>query len=103
MTAPSEPEILRRLRRDFPDEYAQVAEGELTPFAALAAPPEPVKPRAPTCLRVLGLDGDATATDVRRAYRRLAKRTHPDAGGDPKHFRELTAHYEHALRLVPAA
>jgi curved DNA-binding protein CbpA len=32
-------------------------------------------------LQVLGLDASATQDDVRREYRRLIKKLHPDLGG----------------------
>ena len=44
---------------------------------------------------VLGLCPDATLRDVRRAYRRLALIHHPDRGGDPAKFREVTDAFEH--------
>lgn len=40
---------------------------------------------------VLGLSPGASADDVARAWRALAARHHPDAGGDPVRFRELAA------------
>lgn len=38
---------------------------------------------------LLGVDERATADEVRRAYRRLARITHPDAGGDAAEFHRL--------------
>lgn len=38
---------------------------------------------------LLGVDRHAAPDDIRRAYRRRARRDHPDAGGDPDAFREL--------------
>ena len=40
---------------------------------------------------VLGLSPGASADAVARAWRALAARHHPDAGGDPVRFRELVA------------
>ena len=40
---------------------------------------------------VLGIKADATHVDVEHAYRRLAKSTHPDVGGDPDTFKEIVA------------
>ena len=40
--------------------------------------------------RILGLDRSASPDDVKRAYRRKAKETHPDAGGDRKEFEDVT-------------
>lgn len=38
----------------------------------------------------LGVARNATLADIRKAYRKLVKTTHPDAGGDPEAFRRLT-------------
>ena len=40
---------------------------------------------------VLGLPLDATRDEAQRAFRRLAKQTHPDAGGDPTAFRAVAS------------
>lgn len=45
-------------------------------------------------LRLLGLDGPADATEVRRAYRRLARQLHPDAGGDADRFHAVQLAFE---------
>jgi DnaJ-class molecular chaperone len=42
----------------------------------------------------LGIDQTATADDVKRAYRRLAKEHHPDVGGNSETFRQITEAYE---------
>ncbi len=52
----------------------------------------------PRCYRVLELDSlRATRDDIRKAYRRLAKARHPDAGGSAQEFRLLRRSYEEAL------
>ncbi len=38
---------------------------------------------------LLGVGAHASADEVRRAYRRLARTAHPDAGGDPADFHRL--------------
>ena len=44
--------------------------------------------------KILGVAPDATLTDIKRAYRRIAKRLHPDrTGGDVAAFRRITAAY----------
>lgn len=40
-------------------------------------------------LAVLGLEKNASDADIRRAWRRLALRHHPDRGGDPATFRRM--------------
>lgn len=48
--------------------------------------------------QILGVDRSATADDIKRAFRRLARETHPDANpGDPTaevRFREIAEAYE---------
>jgi len=53
-----------------------------------------------TAQRMLGVDHRATRQDVTRAYRRAAKRHHPDAGGDASAFRALDAAYRLALQAA---
>ena len=43
--------------------------------------------------RTLALAYDATADDVRRAFRRLARETHPDRGGSADAFHRVRAAY----------
>ena len=43
---------------------------------------------------VLGVPQDASEEDIKRAYRRKARTSHPDAGGDEDEFKELTTAYE---------
>lgn len=43
----------------------------------------------PTHYDLLGVRRDATADEVRRAYRQAVKGAHPDAGGDAERFRRL--------------
>jgi len=42
----------------------------------------------------LGVAPQAQAEEVKRAYRRLAREHHPDAGGDAERFKEVTHAYE---------
>lgn len=42
----------------------------------------------------LGVRSDATADEIKRAYRRLASQHHPDKGGDKNRFQEIQAAYD---------
>jgi curved DNA-binding protein CbpA len=43
---------------------------------------------------VLGVAKDATAAQIKSAYRKLVKVHHPDKGGDEEQFRKITQAYE---------
>jgi len=45
-------------------------------------------------LAVLGLPPNATPQQIKRRYRALAKKYHPDMGGDPQQMQRLVAAYE---------
>ncbi len=44
--------------------------------------------------KVLGIDRGATEAEIRDAYRRRARETHPDVGGDAAEFQAVQAAYE---------
>lgn len=50
----------------------------------------------PDLYELLELSTDASADDIKRAYRRQARRHHPDAGGDEEAFKQIT----HAYRIL---
>src|SRR5258706_6606789 len=64
---------------------------------------EAYRPLVPECLKALGLTRDATVEDVKRAYRELALKHHPDTGGNHDAFLQLGEHYNAALRIVQRA
>jgi len=38
---------------------------------------------------ILGVEKSATMDEIRKAYRKLAIKMHPDKGGDPEKFKEI--------------
>jgi len=50
---------------------------------------------------VLGLPLDATRAEAQRAFRRLAKQTHPDAGGDAAAFRAVAGAWADLAVTLP--
>jgi len=43
---------------------------------------------------LLGVEKDATHAQIKKAYHKKALKEHPDKGGDPELFKEITAAYE---------
>jgi hypothetical protein len=50
---------------------------------------------------VLGLPLDATRREAQRAFRRLAKQTHPDGGGDAADFRAVAGAWADLVAVLP--
>lgn len=67
-------------------------------FAAL--PPPLVTPPRPNWWDILGVTRNASADEIRAAYRAAAKRRHPDCGGNVDDMAELQAALEDALSEV---
>jgi len=44
--------------------------------------------------RILGVAKDATADQIKKAYRKLSRETHPDRGGDESRFKEINAAHQ---------
>jgi hypothetical protein len=68
----------------------------LTPPLSGGHPPSP-GPRA-----VLGLPLDATRAEAQRAFRRRAKETHPDLGGDAAAFHSVAGAWADLATTLPA-
>ncbi|ROQ40826.1 nuclease-like protein [Frondihabitans sp. PhB188] len=51
-------------------------------------------PASATPYEVLGVSPAASQDELRRAYRRLARQTHPDLGGTPERFRRVQLAWE---------
>jgi len=52
-------------------------------------------------LAVLGLPPNATRQQIKRRYRSLAKRYHPDRGGDQRQMQRIIAAYELLMKDQP--
>jgi hypothetical protein len=61
---------------------------------------EPQAVPCPPCLAALGLAVGATLDQIRSAFRRLARVTHPDVGGVGRDFVTLRRNYEQAVQWV---
>ena len=62
--------------------------------------PSWAKQYTPASLRSMGLEMPCSEQEVKRAYRVLAERLHPDRGGDRQKFLELQRHFEEAMEFV---
>lgn len=71
--------------------------GVRTFWQSNANPARPILQRQ-QALAVLGLPANATPEQIKRRYRKLAKRHHPDCGGDPKDMQRIIAAYEYLAK-----
>jgi DnaJ-domain-containing protein 1 len=60
----------------------------------------PVRPalQRQQALAVLGLPPTASRQQIKQRYRSLAKKYHPDLGGDPQQMQRLVAAYEFLMK-----
>jgi hypothetical protein len=49
---------------------------------------------------LLGIEPGATKRDIKNAYRRMARKLHPDTGGNEEAFKQLHLAYRKLLKLV---
>jgi len=62
-------------------------------WGSFANPVRPILERQ-QALSVLGLPPNATSQQIKRRYRALAKKHHPDRGGDQRQMQRIIAAYE---------
>ena len=48
----------------------------------------------PDYYKTLGVSKDASEAEIKKAFRKLAQKHHPDAGGDEEKFKEINEAYE---------
>jgi len=59
-----------------------------------------VKPFLKAERELLGIESNATKREVKNAYRRKARKLHPDVGGDAEAFKQLYAAYRAVLKVA---
>ena len=69
-------------------------------LGTIASPVRPLLERQ-QALAVLGLPPNATRQQIKRRYRVLAKKHHPDRGGDQQEMRRIIAAYELLMKDQP--
>ena len=55
--------------------------------------------QTPDYYKTLGVPRDADADTIKKAFRKLARKYHPDAGGDEAKFKEINEAYEKTKSL----
>jgi DnaJ-domain-containing protein 1 len=69
-------------------------------WGSFANPVRPILERQ-QALSVLGLPPNATRQQIKRRYRALAKKHHPDRGGDQRQMQRIIAAYELLMKDQP--
>lgn len=54
----------------------------------------------PECFTILGFDKIPTEQELKKRFRELAKENHPDRGGDPVKFEEISKAHNDAMKLI---
>ncbi len=54
----------------------------------------------PDCFKALNLPADASTAEIKAAFRRLSRATHPDAGGIAEEFVRVRRCYEEAMAIA---
>ena len=54
----------------------------------------------PDCFKALNLPADASTAEIKAAFRRLSRATHPDAGGKAEEFVRVRRCYEEAMAIA---
>lgn len=76
--------------------------GDATPRGFPSGPTPGIDSRSSKLYDLLGISRDAGQAEIKKAYRKLAVKAHPDKGGDAQSFKEITHAYEvlsnHELR-----
>lgn len=74
-------------------EMPSVHLGRRLPFETPGLTPRADDGATTAAFALLGLETDATESEIRSAYREKVKRVHPDQGGDPETFRRVRDAY----------
>merc|ERR1719389_1294281 len=72
--------------------------GGFDPFEGMGGGGMPGRKRGPIdnekFYKLLEVEKSASEPEIKKAYRKLAVKHHPDKGGDPEKFKEITRAYE---------
>lgn len=60
--------------------------------------PDPTKPKEKDWHKTLGVSKDASPEEIKKAYRDMSRKHHPDKGGDAKAFNKINEAYEASKR-----